>query len=262
MSARQHTFTHVLITGGSSGIGEGLALAYAAPGVTISLTGRDSARVAAVCAACRDRGADASGDVVDVTDAAAMAAWIAARDAVAPLDLVIANAGVSSGTANAAGDVETDSRARARRVFAVNVDGVLNTVFPAVAAMRTRKRGHVALMSSLAGFRGVGGAAAYGASKAAVRVWGEGLHKQLKPDNITVSVICPGFVKSRITDQNRFRMPFFMNTDKAAAIIMRGIAARRTRIAFPWPMRALVWMFAALPDSLAVAVTLRLPAKP
>jgi len=256
MSAN-HTFTHILITGGSSGIGEGLALAFARPGVTISLTGRDHGRVAAVCAACRARGADAAGSTVDVTDGPAMVAWIAERDAVAPLDLVIANAGVSSGTAH----VDGDSWARARQVFAVNVDGVLNTIFPAVGAMRKRKRGHVALMSSLAGFRGVGGAAAYGASKAAVRVWGEGLHKKLAPDNIAVSVICPGFVKSRITDQNPFRMPFFMSTEKAAGIIMRALAAKRTRIAFPWAMRFLVWLFEALPDSLAVAITNRLPNK-
>jgi hypothetical protein len=68
-------------------------------------------------------------------------------------------------------------------------------------------------------------------------------------------------VKSRITDQNRFRMPFFMNAERAAGIIMCGIAARRTRIAFPWAMRALVWIFEALPDSLAVAITMRLPSK-
>jgi short-subunit dehydrogenase len=258
MVATHDSPRHILITGGSSGIGEALALLYAVPGVTLSLTGRDKARLDTVCALCRSQGATVAGAAVDVTDAAAMAAWIAERDKAAPLDLVIANAGVSSGTADVA---PGDAAARVRRLFAINVDGTVNTVMPAVNLMRPRGRGQIAMMSSLAGFRGIGGAAAYGASKAAVRLWGEGLRLQLAADNIWVSVICPGFVRSRITDQNRFRMPFFMDTPRAAEIIKRGLAARRSRISFPWPMAALVWLFAALPDSWAQAIIPHLPRK-
>jgi short-subunit dehydrogenase len=258
MSTVHTPIRHILITGGSSGIGEALALAYAAPGITLSLTGRNKARLAAVCAACNARGADAVGADIDATDRAAMAAWIAARDAAVPLDLVIANAGVSAGTV---GTAPSDSAENARQVFAINVDGAMNTVLPAIDLMRPRRRGQIALVSSLAGFRGVGGAAAYGASKAAVRVWGEGLRLQLAADNIWVSVICPGFVRSRITDQNHFRMPFFMDAPRAAGIIMRGLAARRSRISFPWPMALIVWAFAALPDRVAQALIPILPRK-
>ena len=258
MSTVHAPLRHVLITGASSGIGEALARAYAARGVTLSLTGRDKERLAVVCTACRAHGADVDGGAIDVTNAKAMAAWIGERDAVAPLDLVVANAGVSSGTAQT---TSSDDAERVRQIFAVNVDGAINTVMPAVARMRPRRRGQIALVSSLAGFRGVGGAAAYGASKAAVRVWGEGLRLQLTDANIAVSVICPGFVRSRITDQNDFRMPFFMDAPRAADIIVRGLARGQSRISFPWQMALLVWGFAALPDRWAQAILPHLPRK-
>ena len=249
---------HILITGGSSGIGEALALAYAAPDVTLSLTGRNQNRLGAVCRTCRERGADAIGAILDVADAAAMAAWITERDNAMPLDLVIANAGMSGGTAGIEGG---ESGTTARRILSVNINGVINTVLPAVTAMRPRRRGQIAIMSSLAGFRGIGTSAAYGASKAAVRVWGESIRPALAAENIWVSVICPGFVRSRITDMNKFRMPFLMDGDKAAAIIKAGLERRRSRIAFPWPTSALVWFFMASPDSLAMAITRWLPTK-
>jgi short-subunit dehydrogenase len=250
---------HILITGGSSGLGEALALEYAAPGIVLSLTGRDPARVEAVATACRTKGAKVESVVLDVTDADKMAAWIGARDAVVPLDLVIANAGVSSNTAGGGGGADDDA-AITRRMFAINVDGTVNTVLPAIALMKPRRRGQIALMSSLAAFRNVGGAPAYGASKAAVRLWGEGLRAKLAADNIDVSVICPGFVKSRITDHNTFRMPFFIDDPaKAARIIVQGLAAKRGRISFPWLMAALAVFYAALPDRLATALHSFLP---
>jgi len=248
--------THVLITGASSGIGEALAEAYAAPGVTLSLSGRDRLRLEAVGAACRARGADVAAQVLDVTDRAAMAAWITACDQALAVDVLIANAGVSGGTG-----ARGESSEAVRRIFAVNVDGVFNTVLPAIDLFRARQRGHIAIVSSLAGFRGMGGAPAYCASKAAVRVWGEGLRAALAVDNVNVSVICPGFVVSRMTDVNKFPMPFLMSAEKAALIIQEGLASNRGRIAFPWPMRFAIWLLALLPDGLAHFATRSLPAK-
>lgn len=116
-------------------------------------------------------------------------------------------------------------------------------------------------MSSLAGFRGLPSAPAYGASKAAVRSWGEGLRGQLAPRNIAVNVICPGFVESRITDENDFPMPFLMEAERAAEIIARGLAKNRGRIAFPWQMYMAVWLFSALPVSWTEALASALPRK-
>ena len=248
--------TAILITGASSGIGEALARAYARPGATLFLSGRDTARLETVAKSCRARGARAEAQVVDVADRAAMAAWVAAADAMAPLDLVVANAGISAGTG-----LLGESADQARRIFAVNLDGVLNTVLPALPALRARRRGQVAIVSSLASFRGLAGAPAYAASKGAVRLWGEGLRGAVAADGVGVSVICPGFVTTRMTAENRFPMPMLMDSDRAAAVIVAGLARNRGRIAFPLPMRALTWLFAALPDGLADALARRLPKK-
>jgi short-subunit dehydrogenase len=248
--------THILITGASSGIGEALADHYAATGNTLSLIGRDPTRTDAVARRCEARGARVAAACIDVEDAAALAAWIGARDRLQPLDLVVANAGISAGTGDGG-----ESAEQTRRIFAVNVNGVFNTVLPVVDLMRPRRNGQIAIMSSVAGFRGLRGAPAYCASKAAVRVWGEGLRGLLAADNIAVSVICPGFVESRMTAVNRFHMPFLMDAARAAAVIARGLAANRGRISFPWPMAALTWLMAALPDSLAESLTARLPDK-
>jgi short-subunit dehydrogenase len=127
--------------------------------------------------------------------------------------------------------------------------------------MRARKRGQIALMSSIAGFRGLPSAPAYCASKAAIKVWGEGLRGQLARDNIGVSVICPGFVVSGISKRNRFPMPFLMEADRAARLIADGIARNHGRIAFPWPMAFMAWVMTALPDAVISALTSRLPSK-
>lgn len=247
----------ILITGASSGLGRALAEAYAAPGVALFLGGRDVARLDAVAAACRDKGAVAYPAGIDVTDRDAMAAWVDHAEGVAPLDLVIANAGISGGTGGVSDTAERD-----RRIFAVNVEGVMNTVLPALPPMRARRRGQVAVMSSLAGFAGMASAPAYCASKAAVRLWGEGLRGWLAAEGVRVSVICPGFVETPLTAVNNFPMPLLMPPERAAALIVRGLAANRGRIAFPWPMLAAVRLLAALPPGLTEAVSRRLPKKP
>lgn len=247
----------ILISGASSGIGRALALAYAAPGVSLALGGRDAGRLEAAAVDCRARGAQVLTRCVDVTDREATRAWVEEAEAGSPLDLVIANAGISAGTGGGGETAE-----QVRRIFAVNVDGVVNTVVPALPAMRARRRGQVAVISSLAGFVGFPGAPAYCASKAAVRLWGEGLRGWLAADGVAVSVVCPGFVESPMTAVNTFRMPFLMPAAAAAERIRRGLAANRPRIAFPWPTYAAVRLLAALPPGLLEAVTRRLPRKP
>ena len=248
----------ILITGATSGIGADLALTYAAPGRSLALTGRDYGRLEAIAGQCRERGAEVATAMLDVTDGEALADWIAARDQDRPLDLVIANAGISGGTDAASGG---EGAGQARRIFAVNLDGVVNTVMPATPLMRKRRRGQIALMSSLAGFRGFPGAPAYCASKAAVKAWGESLRGSLAGDGVAVSVICPGFVRSPMTDVNPFPMPLLMETGRAAALIKRRLAADHARIAFPWPMYLLVWLIGALPPILTDRLLARMPEK-
>ena len=247
---------HILITGASSGIGEALAKAYAGIGIRLALTGRDRDRLEAVAAACRASGAEVVTAVLDVTDAAAVAAWIKGEDGAAPLDLVVANAGTSAGTGSGGENAE-----QARRIFAVNLDGVVNTVQAAIWLMEARRSGQLALMSSLASFRGFPGAPAYSASKAAVRVYGEALRGTLARRGIAVSVICPGFVKTRMTAGNKFPMPLLMEADRAAAIIRRGLARNKARIAFPRRLYAVALVLAALPPAVTDRWLVRLPEK-
>lgn len=206
-----------------------MALAYARPGRRLSLGGRDAARLDAVAASCRAAGALCNTRPTDVTDRDAIADWLAAADAVQPLDLVVANAGISAGTLKrAAMPPASDAE-----IFATNVGGVANTVEPALRPMLARGAGQIAIMSSLAGFRTFATAPAYCASKAAVRLYGEGLQRAHRGTGVGISVVCPGFVRSPMSDANDFRMPMLMDAEHAAQRIIRGLERGRPRIAFP-----------------------------
>lgn len=247
---------HILLTGASSGIGAALARRYAKTGRRLTLGGRDAARLAAVADACRAAGAEVATTALDVTQRAAMRDWIDEADRAMPLDLVIANAGISAGTGGGG-----ESEAQTREVFAVNLEGAINTALPAFEAMARRGRGQIALMSSLAAFRGFPGAPAYCASKAALRIWGEALRGEWAPLGIELSVICPGYIRSPMTAVNDFPMPMLMEADRAAAIIAEGLARNRARIAFPWPVYALAWALGVLPPALTDPLLRRLPKK-
>jgi len=248
---------HILITGASSGVGQALAGAYAQSGVVLFLCGRNTERLEEVGHDCRTRGAEIFIKTLNVEDPDVMETWVNDCDARHPLDLVIANAGISAGTGGP--DGETDEQVR--RIFDVNITGVLNTIHPAITRMRDRGRGQIAIMSSIAGFRGMPPAPAYSASKAAVKSYGEGLRGHLKHDGLEISVICPGYVKSRMTDANTFPMPFLMDAPKAAGIIKRGLACNQGRIVFPWPMHALVWLLSVMPSSWSDRLLGNLPKK-
>lgn len=253
------TFKRVLLTGASSGIGRALALALAAPGVSLHLGGRDVARLEAVAALCRSRGAVALPHVAHITDRAAMEAWIVGAG---PLDLVIANAGISGGTAGA-----MESEAQIRAIFATNLDGMLNTVLPAMRAMATQPldarglRGRIAVVASIAAFIPSPSAPAYCAAKAAVDSWVVGAAPSARGQGIQLTSLCPGFVTSPMTAANDFPMPGIMSAERAAGLMLRAIAAGQTRAAFPGWMAAGARVTALLPVSWRERLAARLPAK-
>jgi NADP-dependent 3-hydroxy acid dehydrogenase YdfG len=249
-------FRSILITGASSGLGAALAEIYAAPGVFMHLGARRADLLADVATSCRARGAEIGLATIDVADAAAMDDWIAGADAGRPIDLVIANAGISGGTSGG-----QESAAQTRDIFRTNVDGVLNTVLPLLPRMSARGTGQIGIMASLAGHRGFPGAPAYCGSKAAVKVWGEGLRGDMAPAGVGVSVIMPGFVTTPMTAVNNFPMPFLMPAGRAAEIIKAGLAANRARIAFPWPMAMLAWAIGSLSPALSEPLLRRAPKK-
>lgn len=247
----------ILVTGASSGIGAALARLYAAPDTTLFLGGRDGPRLAAVAQSCRSAGACCIAETVDVTDQDAIADWMADCDDTRALDLVIANAGVSAGSGYTG-----ESADQVRHLFRVNVDGVFKTVLPAMHMMVTRGRGQIAVMSSLASFRGFPGAPAYCASKAALRVWGEGQRVWLRHRGVRLSVICPGFVETPMSRDNAYTMPFLMAAARAPRLIRKGLERDRGRIAFPWQTTLLVQLLAILPPTLTDRLLSRTPSKP
>lgn len=259
-----HHFRHalgmktILITGGSSGIGEALALGYAQPGARLILTGRNQERLADVAKACQGKGADTHTALIDVADRAAMCDMIERFDDQFSIDLAIANAGISAGTG---GTSFHESLRQADTIFDININGVLNTIHPLLPRMMAREHGQVALVSSLAGFMALAGAPAYSASKAFVRYYGEGLRGQCAEKGVKVSVICPGFVRSRMTATNKYPMPFLMDTDKAARIIINALDQNQGRIAFPWPMYLVAGMMGLLPPWLSEMISRRAPQK-
>ncbi len=248
---------NILITGASSGIGEALALHYAEqPGVScLFLAGRNAERLEDVAARCRQHGVQVSTRIIDVTDRQKMQQWLEECQQTAPLNLVFANAGVSTGE---------ETPENIYNTFNTNIFGVLNTITPAIELYRRRKDISpriIALTASIAGYHGLAGCPSYSASKACVKAYGEAMRIRLAAENIRLNVICPGFVRSRITDKNTCPMPFFMEAEKAAKIIADGISRNTGLIAFPWPMRLAAWLASILPNVLSNFLYGRMPWK-
>lgn len=208
----------------------------------MTITGRDAERLAQVSDELSQKGADVVSTLCDATDSIAMKNLIIEADARAPLDLVIANAGISGDRAQSQSNHD-----KARNIMQTNVIGVLNTVQPASDIMIERHAGRIAIVSSLAGFRGFPTAPVYSASKVAVKAWGDAIRPTLRESGVDLSMIYPGFVKSRITDHNKFPMPFFMPAEQAAKIIVTGLMKGKDNIAFPWPMVLIMKVLCALP---------------
>ena len=175
-----------------------------------------------------------------------------------PPDLVIANAGISTGTG---GEYIADI-AKLRRVLEVNVVGMAATLAAFAPAMRRAKRGTLVCVASVAGFRGIAGNGAYSASKAAARIWTESLRAELYGSGVAVVCICPGYVDTPLTRVNPFRMPFLLSPDEAATRIARAIAARRRLAVIPWQMALVSLLLRAMPGWLYDRLASRAPRKP
>jgi short-subunit dehydrogenase len=220
----------ILITGASSGIGRALALAYARAGVSLSLTGRDLQRLENAASAARAQGAEVATGRLDVRDQSAMARWITAEDTRRPFDLVVANAGITTGLAPSH---LAEDPAAVRAITAINLIGVFNTVEPLIAPMCARGAGQIAFIGSIAGIRGLPYSPAYCATKAAVHAYSESLRGRLVARGVRVSLIIPGFVKTPLNDSIVAIKPLEITDAQAARLIQRGLEKSKPVIAFP-----------------------------
>jgi short-subunit dehydrogenase len=237
----------IVITGGSSGIGRALAICYAGQGVTLGLIGRNERRLNEVASICRGKGASVSVGTSDVRQREHLSTWLVEFNAKTPVDLLIANAGVTGG-AHEGETLETEETSRL--IFETNVIGVLNTVQPLLPHMIARRSGQIAVVSSLAGFIPLPDAPSYGASKAAVLRYGLALRTALKGSGVKLSVICPGFVTTPMTAREKGWKPFEMSAERAAALIIKGLDLDSAVIAFPRFLAFATWIGGLLPEGL------------
>ena len=245
----------VFITGASSGIGAALARHYSAQGAQLGLVGRDAVRLRAVA---EDLVTDCAAYVADVRDAHAMQQAVA--DFLAKFgapDIVIANAGVSRGTlCDHAEDIPAF-----QAIMDINVMGLVHTFQPFIAAMKGRG-GTLVGIASIAGLRGLPGASAYSASKAAAISYLESLRVELVPLGIRVTTLCPGYIRTPMTEVNTYPMPFLMDAGTAARMMARAIARRRRYVILPWQMALVGRLMKLLPAPLWEWVMKNAPHKP
>lgn len=246
----------VFITGASSGIGAALARHYAARGAVLGLAAR---RVDVLQALAAELGADCHLYPLDVADAAALAA--AGADFIARAgvpDIVIANAGISVGTLTQ----EAEDLPAIRRVFETNVLGIAHTFQPFVAAMRQAAAGRLVGIASVAGLRGLPGAGAYCASKAAAIAYLESLRVELHGSGVKVVTLAPGYIATPMTAQNPYPMPFLMTATAAARSMARHIDRGARFAVMPWQMGLVAGLLKILPRPLFDALFVHAGRKP
>jgi len=226
------------VTGASGGIGRGVALELARRGYEVRATARRGQELETLA----DEARGYSGCIVaapgDVTDRAGMAALVAGIEAERPIALAFLNAGGSY--RESSDDFGGEAFAK---TFALNVQGVANGVNPVYNAMRARERGQIAIVGSVAGYGGLPNAGAYAPSKAAVISMAVGLKFRADQDNITIQIVNPGYVKTPLTANNTYPMPFLMECDEACRRICDGLERGGFEIRFP---RRLAWLLRAL----------------
>lgn len=229
----------VFITGGTTGIGMELAKLYAGRGWKVGVCGRDRLKFEESFETGRD---NVSFYQVDVSNRDELKNAVADFSKSIGLDLLIANAGIGYKFKTKVPDFEWSYK-----MVHINFLGVMYAFEAALDVMVPRGKGQLVAISSIAGYNGLPGVSAYSATKAAVSKYCESLHLDLRQFNINVTTICPGFVETPLTANNKHSMPFLVKAPKAATLIARAIEKKKMVYAFPFFFSTFVRILGILP---------------
>jgi short-subunit dehydrogenase len=242
------------ITGASSGIGRALALKMAAEGWSVAATARSKEALGALI----DETAGLPGKItafpIDIRDAQTVETTFTAIECwLGRVNLAVLNAGTYKPD-----DSATLTRDDVTAMIDLNLKGTMNCLHVAAASMKENGRGHIAVVASVAGYCGLPGATAYGASKAGLINLTESLRPELARSGIKLQLVNPGFVETPLTAKNDFAMPFLMPLEDAVAALYRGLMSNRFEIVFPWRFAMMMKLLSVLPYGLYFRLTRRL----
>ncbi len=239
---------HVLVVGGSQGIGLAVATRYAREGCAVAIVGRNQADLHAAAEALRAHGGKVVALTCDATDPAAVEACVErclSDEGLGHVDIALMNVGGATPLSSV-----TASADEILRVMTLNYSTLVHFFVPLVAHMRQRGGGVFAHTNSIAGYAGMPLSAHYSASKAAGRVFLEGARIELRDSNVRIVTLCPGFVQTRAHAKGEVPTPFIISPEAAAKKMVRAIERERREVAFPWPLALASWLGRALPKSL------------
>lgn len=240
----------IFITGASNGIGAALARAYAGPGITLGLLGRDMVRLRGVADQCKAKGATVETIAADVTDRS-VGDVLYEFDCRHPVDLLIASAGVTSGI-SAADGLEPWETAEA--AAETNFMGALRTIAPVAAAMAARGKGQIAGIGSLAALTPMPSCPAYSGAKAGLETYILAQRRLLASRGVKLNVVSLGYVETDMSRQLTGRKPFLMTADKAAAKIRAGLSRNKGRMSYPLVLSIGIRLLNLLPERLALLI--------
>jgi short-subunit dehydrogenase len=235
----------VLLTGAAHGIGRATALALAARGMPLGLIDLDGVGLAAVVQDLKERGATVAEAVADVTDREGLLRAVASIEAaIGPIEVLVACAGI--GTLTLVPDLDTSTL---RQTLEVNLVGVAQSIEAVLPGMVARGRGHIVGVASVAGYRGFPWMISYSASKAALIAYLEALRPGLRRRGVTVTTVCPGFVRTRMSTSVPYQRPVKMlEPEEAARHLVRAVERRPRNCIFPWNMRIGLAILRHMPD--------------
>lgn len=237
----------IIITGATSGMGKQLALDYHNSGHEVWAIGRNKEALAELGSMGMHTGQ------IDLNDSERSLAWFATLESI---DLAILNAGTCEYV-----DMPDFDSSLVKRVMRANVETLAVSIEGVLPLLRQSPAPHLAVVGSSAAYLPLPRAEAYGGSKAAVAYMVETLRIALAKEKIPVSLICPGFVKTPLTDRNDFPMPFRITTEEASTFIRKGIVGKKAEIHFPKRFTYILKFLSILPRPLWNAIAQRMVSK-